>query len=112
MVAAVGWARRRTRVRVTGARRVMVRAAVPISAARCLGRVARLTAQAPGRCSLASRPGYCRDRPPARIPRSARSATPLLAERRMRTAAAAGHGGIMKPTQALHEAGQSLWLDN
>jgi hypothetical protein len=30
----------------------------------------------------------------------------------MRTAAAAGHGGSVKPTQALHEAGQSLWLDN
>jgi len=30
----------------------------------------------------------------------------------MRTAAAAGHGGTMKPTQALHEAGQSLWLDD
>jgi hypothetical protein len=39
---------------------------------------------APGRCSLASRPGYCRNRPPARIPRSARSATPLLAGRGMR----------------------------
>ena len=50
--------------------------------------------------------------PLARIPRSARSATPLLAGRGMRTAARAGHGGTMKPTQALHEAGQSLWLDN
>jgi hypothetical protein len=30
----------------------------------------------------------------------------------MRTAAAAGDGGTMKPTQAPHEAGQSLWLDN
>jgi hypothetical protein len=38
--------------------------------------------------------------------------TPLLAGRGMRTAAAAGHGGSMKPTQALYEAGQSLWLDN
>ena len=38
--------------------------------------------------------------------------TPLLAGKGMRTAAAAGHGGTMKPTQALHEAGQSLWLDN
>jgi hypothetical protein len=37
---------------------------------------------------------------------------PLLAGRGMRTAACAGHGGSMKPTQALHEAGQSLWLDN
>ena len=46
MVAAVGWARCRTSVRVTGARCVMVRAAVLISAARCLGRIARLTAQA------------------------------------------------------------------
>jgi Glucosamine-6-phosphate isomerases/6-phosphogluconolactonase len=68
--------------------------------------------RAPGRCSLASRPGYCRDRPSARIPRSARSATPLLAGRGMRTAAAAGHGGGMKPTRALHEAGQSLRLEH
>ena len=30
----------------------------------------------------------------------------------MPAGAAAGHGGTMKPTQALHEAGQSLWLDN
>ena len=30
----------------------------------------------------------------------------------MRPAARAGDGGTMKPTQALHEAGQSLWLDN
>jgi hypothetical protein len=30
----------------------------------------------------------------------------------MRAGAAGGHGGTMKPTQALHEAGQSLWLDN
>jgi transaldolase len=30
----------------------------------------------------------------------------------MRAGTAAGHGGTMKPTQALHEAGQSLWLDN
>ena len=30
----------------------------------------------------------------------------------MRAGAAAGHGGTMTPTQALHEAGQSLWLDN
>ena len=51
MAAAVGWARCRTRVRVTGARCVMLRAAVLISAARCLGRIARLTARAPGRCS-------------------------------------------------------------
>ncbi len=30
----------------------------------------------------------------------------------MRAGTAAGHGGAMKPTQALHEAGQSRWLDN
>jgi hypothetical protein len=48
MVAAVGWARCRTRVRVRGARCVMVRAAVLISAARCLGRIARLRARGPG----------------------------------------------------------------
>jgi hypothetical protein len=48
MVAAVGWARCRTRVRVTGARCVMLRAAVLISAARCLGRIARLAARGPG----------------------------------------------------------------
>ena len=30
----------------------------------------------------------------------------------MRAGAAAGHGETMKPTQALHEAGQSPWLDN
>ena len=30
----------------------------------------------------------------------------------MRAAARAGHGGTVKPTQALHEAGKSLWLDN
>jgi hypothetical protein len=47
-----------------------------------------------------------------RCPRSARSAPPLLAGRGMRAVTAAGHGEAMKPTQALHEAGQSLWLDN
>jgi transaldolase len=30
----------------------------------------------------------------------------------MRAGAAGGHGGTLKPTQALREAGQSLWLDN
>jgi hypothetical protein len=47
MVPAVGWARCRTRARVTGARCVTLRAAVLISAARCLGRIARLTARGP-----------------------------------------------------------------
>ena len=30
----------------------------------------------------------------------------------MRSEGAAGTVGTMKPTQLLHEAGQSLWLDN
>src|SRR5690242_14893880 len=50
-----------------------------------------------------------------RYPRArgaARPATVLLAGRGMRSEGAAGTVGTMKPTQLLHEAGQSLWLDN
>src|SRR5690348_12821298 len=50
-----------------------------------------------------------------RYPRArgaARPATVLLAGRGMRSKGAAGTVGTMKPTQLLHEAGQSLWLDN